>query len=669
LTFIQSGANMRPLGVGVLKFALVIVFVLTVAAAAVLGYFIYGSYPASSSDTAVYAQALTVLAVLLAIVVSAVVIYALYRLFRWALTGLISGVGLGGLPPLLILVSLTLAATLFSGGAEAVWYVAYGLLRVLFVDFPRSIVDVAFNAYSCGMRSSPDCIVQISANLANSVAQFFITSFRNLGRIIDVLQFFTAWAIFAWLLRDYFTPSREPAATVGPRSFFQHMDPVTRLRLGLTAVVVIGAYLCLCAIVAVSLFKPAEKLQQIEPGRFEKQLDAARLAHDGSDSPFAKRFPEHLPDFPQSTQSTQLQGPYYQQLKSEYDELTVRWGQLRTEIASEQDRLRDIAADNYNIKNLNRVGDREQANYYLALESWYQSSLSNLFSYLERCRTAILLVRIGSAADLTGSSPSSGSATSDSDGAPTPPRSASAFGPAGFSAASNARQVCEAGPPVLADVPDRGDFGYSLGIMGSLSSWLLRTESMPLAVITGLIGFGLFGALVSMFVRTPTDQINEWAVFGVVCRGVSAAIVVFLAAYGGIAIVSQNGGDPNPYVVFVTCLVGAVFSDEVWKWAKERLLPGGEPPRGGAGQQAGAEQQAEGTEQQPAGVEQQARVPSSRPTGTEQQTAGAEQQALVAEQAAGAGDQAAAGAAQQAANASQQTDGENSGRRSSGRRS
>jgi uncharacterized membrane protein YfcA len=61
---------------------------------------------------------------------------------------------------------------------------------------------------------------------------------------------------------------------------------------------------------------------------------------------------------------------------------------------------------------------------------------------------------------------------------------------------------------------------------------------------------------------------------GAVCRGTSAAIIVFLAAYGGITIVAHDQSDPNPYLVFATCLVGAVFSEEIWKWAEARLVPG-----------------------------------------------------------------------------------------------
>jgi hypothetical protein len=155
--------------------------------------------------------------------------------------------------------------------------------------------------------------------------------------------------------------------------------------------------------------------------------------------------------------------------------------------------------------------------------------------------------------------------------------------------ANTALARCQSRSANIDDPPDRSDFGYTLGVVGDLSIWLLRTESMPLALITGLIGFGLFGALVSTFVRAPSAQTPQLDIFGVVWRGVSAAIVVFLAAYSGIAIVSQTSGDPNPYVVFVTCLVGAVFGDNVWLWAKGKFLPKetGDPAKSNAGSSGG----------------------------------------------------------------------------------
>jgi hypothetical protein len=57
-----------------------------------------------------------------------------------------------------------------------------------------------------------------------------------------------------------------------------------------------------------------------------------------------------------------------------------------------------------------------------------------------------------------------------------------------------------------------------------------------------------------------------------VARGVGAAIVVFLATYGGLAIFAGAGAQPNAYIVLFTCFLAAVFSDEVWKWSRERLI-------------------------------------------------------------------------------------------------
>ena len=51
-------------------------------------------------------------------------------------------------------------------------------------------------------------------------------------------------------------------------------------------------------------------------------------------------------------------------------------------------------------------------------------------------------------------------------------------------------------------------------------------------------------------------------------------MVVFLASYGGLAVVSETKTDPNPYVVFAACFVGAIFSEDVWDWARRRILGG-----------------------------------------------------------------------------------------------
>ena len=56
----------------------------------------------------------------------------------------------------------------------------------------------------------------------------------------------------------------------------------------------------------------------------------------------------------------------------------------------------------------------------------------------------------------------------------------------------------------------------------------------------------------------------------IVAGGVTAAFVVFLGSY---AMLGDQTSEPNPYVVFVTCLVGAVFSEDIWTWAREKFMP------------------------------------------------------------------------------------------------
>ena len=118
--------------------------------------------------------------------------------------------------------------------------------------------------------------------------------------------------------------------------------------------------------------------------------------------------------------------------------------------------------------------------------------------------------------------------------------------------------------------------GEGWGPFALVSQWLLRTRSQELALITGMFGFGLLGSAVVTFVRprratrSGEDSVAI-EVAGIVARGLSAAIVVFLAVKGGLAVFSSSAANPNAYVVFFTCLLGAVFSEHVWAWAKKKL--------------------------------------------------------------------------------------------------
>ena len=544
------------------------------------------------------ATVVAVLSTVLATIIFLAVIWVLYRLFRRGVAWLLKGVDLQ-VPPIALLVSFALAATIFTTGANNLWGLVYGLVRVLFVDFPRAVVEMSYASYTCGEAMSgrdfspgSDCFFKVGGTIANGVQRLFANSLSYLTRVISLVQFFAAWAVLAWCIGDLVSRSESTGTSKGLRRLVADMSAPARLRLGLGSVIVVAAYLCFCAIVAVSLFKPVEKPQVLDHKALETSLNLAKLTNTGEQKPFSLRFPEELSGLPKD--------PGNEKIAAAYGELTDLWKRRREQVAAEQERLVQRATAGYMIENLNRVGSREQANHFLALNRWFQSSMTKLFTDLDRCREAILRVRWLAQTTSPGRPGAVGPDVTSMIRQESPPaRRAGSTDPSpggiggapiiqptpwldSSDAATRALDMCQSRSADIDEPPDRSDFGYTLGVVGDLSIWLLRTESMPLALITGLIGFGLFGALVSTFVRAPAGQSPLLDIFGVVCRGVSAAIVVFLAAYSGIAIVSQTSGDPNPYVVFVTCLVGAVFGEDVWLWAKNKFLPKGNGGSGGA---------------------------------------------------------------------------------------
>jgi len=132
------------------------------------------------------------------------------------------------------------------------------------------------------------------------------------------------------------------------------------------------------------------------------------------------------------------------------------------------------------------------------------------------------------------------------------------------------------GPPQDAQykIPRSGS-AETLGIFGLASAWLLRTESPELALIIGLLGFGFFGSLAAGFVRefrgTPGNELPPLGfIIPALVRGIGAAILVFLIAKGGMAIFTRGDATPNAYAIFFACFVGAVFSEDVWSWARAR---------------------------------------------------------------------------------------------------
>jgi hypothetical protein len=138
----------------------------------------------------------------------------------------------------------------------------------------------------------------------------------------------------------------------------------------------------------------------------------------------------------------------------------------------------------------------------------------------------------------------------------------------------NISEILFLGPNNINHAPEPPIPGSELGIFRKFSQWLIFPNSMALVLIAGMIGFGLFGATISTFIKDGSLKeagLMRSDIYSIIIRGFSAAIVIFLGVMGGLAIFSTSQAEPNPYALFFTCLVGAVYSEKIWEWAQEKL--------------------------------------------------------------------------------------------------
>ncbi|WP_075343284.1 hypothetical protein [Tenacibaculum agarivorans] len=198
--------------------------------------------------------------------------------------------------------------------------------------------------------------------------------------------------------------------------------------------------------------------------------------------------------------------------------------------------------DNSNINAKLRLKDKSE------LSGWYLENRSILLGYLNKQETAINILTT----DVMNSGMNSDFFS---------------FQSALIELAKNAKNK-------QTKIPPRPTLGSDLGVFTLFTGWLLSVESYPLVIIIGLIGFGLLGAGGSTFIREKNNGekgvlIDDLA--GVLIKGFTAAIVVFLGVQGSLAVLTTNTGNLNAYALFFVSFVAAVFSDDAWSWAKSKF--------------------------------------------------------------------------------------------------
>jgi hypothetical protein len=113
-----------------------------------------------------------------------------------------------------------------------------------------------------------------------------------------------------------------------------------------------------------------------------------------------------------------------------------------------------------------------------------------------------------------------------------------------------------------------------------ITNIVVKDESQTLALIIGLIGFGLLGAIIGTFSRANSETnitaraniINS--IFTTIIKSFSASIVSYLSIKGGLSILtSTTENNANPYFILFVCFLASVYSEEIWLWAKKKILP------------------------------------------------------------------------------------------------
>lgn|GEM_PF-5118635 len=439
-------------------------------------------------------------------------------------------------------------------------------------------VDCSTEVGSCAKKLAADLGEFLAWILSRFIGAFQLSQFPAAGVVWFLLIVLISNQVIRFVHKE-FDAGNAPRLYASINATFSRF---WRRRVIFALLIVSSFYLGLCALLAIPLFQDKTKVQWTEE-TLDKDLEQNMLKQDV----FDKSFPETLPAIPEggvnvvgskaglAAEVFSFERGFY---AARLRDLQTTWSAARTSTYGNQTRWRNQAKLKFKITS-DGVGKRQAADHYENLSRWHQRLTTQSFDALQRCRDRVNAL-VSNVLQSTSNTKSRIEATFGENAGPSAftdtldrlgnPRSAIQ------SELSETQANCSATFEVeQQNPPERPSFADALGELKPYTKWLLDPQQMPLVIIVGLVGFSLLGATVSRVVRAPQTEsaaaLPSDDLLIVIAGGTTAAVVVFLAAYGGLAVLGGAGGDPNPYVVFMTCLIAAVYSEDVWHWARGRL--------------------------------------------------------------------------------------------------
>jgi hypothetical protein len=493
------------------------------------------------------------------------------------------------------LIAITFAAIMVPSVPLYFWSVGTRLLQNLFGANPAYQGLIQLGQTACP-ESDGACLLRLINNASAVLLRFFGGILNDLAfarlPLLD-LFWFVAAAVGSVVAVNLVRSAIDASGARPPLETLRNMVPETlRRRLPAIVLLIVAFYLGLSAILAIPVLRsgndlglssaavaddllqpPAEVIERL------KQLDRdlTEIAAEGAAPEPAK------PELPPPSGGASGQGSMPPDAAVLRQQSTVGYvavydrqrGYLHALLDGAEVRFRQLATETKSrTSSAPRafLGKRDKDRFIATVTDYYQTTISKYEIRLYNCRNALTELR----ERIVQYRASQGEALLFAR-----LLSSSGVGPSTVDkATSDAVQVCStANSPEQIEPKLPPDPFELLGPFGATVRWLVTTDSRAITTIIGMIGFGLLGATLSRIIRkTESDAgLTGLESFFVVAGGVTAAFVVFLGSY---AMLGDQTSEPNPYVVFVTCLVGAVFSEDIWKWAREKFMPKNDDEKG-----------------------------------------------------------------------------------------
>jgi hypothetical protein len=361
--------------------------------------------------------------------------------------------------------------------------------------------------------------------------------------VVDLVLMIGLGATSGWLMKNVTWSAESPHTSQKPQ------NPARLHDFGFFVILGLAGYLSIGAIAAISVLQnPTTVTENVSATKLKEDLEFERQNSEISinDSP-----PK---DSPFSDLKKALENESDQGIRN-VESAVIDWNTTRdatltkyekhvTGLMKKRDDNLSLAVTNYQVENMDRKGGREAGRYYLDLKNWYSDSLetmkqeiaiyTNNLKSLETFWKDLASRMLEVLHEQNGETAQSRTERISKD-------LNSQIG-SSYNNLSAILPEIEPRPHVDESLPQRKTLGSDLGIFSLLASWILRTESMPLALIVGMVGFGLLGSASSTFIREHANRKSSQPLvsnlIGVVIRGVTAAILFFLAVEGGLLIFS-----------------------------------------------------------------------------------------------------------------------------------